>query len=142
MSADVFEVELTRISNLDLHHASLKGFAIQGESLLKTLDITKLDISKALGPLVLTVFDNANVGDVAVAEEVGDALDRSIVREVADVRGVRGLVGERLGTGFADRVTLRSLVIGYGMLMSNTYRGRPSLNYHHQSWKSGRRSGR
>ena len=40
------------------------------------------------------VFDDAYAGNLAVAEEISDALAGCLVREVAEMSGIRGLGGE------------------------------------------------
>ena len=96
---------LTRIGNLDLHHTSFKRFAIEGQSLLQAIDIAKLDVSEPLGSLVLAILDDADVGDIAAAEEVGNTFGGRIVGQVSNVSGVWWLVRQSLRAGVTNRVS-------------------------------------
>jgi len=51
--------------------------------LLQTLKVSKLSIGKALGPVLLSVFNDADADAVAAIEELGDSLDGGIVGEIA-----------------------------------------------------------
>lgn len=87
------DVELTGLSNADSHIASgeLRTAAIEGSN--KTLTSAELDVSEALGAVVHLVADESHVGNIAVSEEVGDLSLGGIEGEVANVSGVRRLVG-------------------------------------------------
>lgn len=96
--------KLTGIGNLDADGAALEGLSITSECGLETLQVTKLGICEALGPLLLTVLDDAHIHDVAIEEELGDGLDGRIVRQIAEMGGVRRLVGQCLRKVVAERV--------------------------------------
>lgn len=100
----VAESTTGRISNLDTNITTLEGLAVAGQSSLETLKISKLGIGEALGTVLLAVLDNADVDAVAVVEEVGHTLDSGIIRQVAEMSGIRRLGGELLGEVVAERV--------------------------------------
>jgi len=87
---------LRRISNLDADAAALEGLTIQRQGLDKTLAISKLCIGKTLGPLLLAVLDDTDADNVASLEKFGNRLLSRFVREVSEMEGVRGLVGDLL----------------------------------------------
>lgn len=95
----------TRIGHLDFDHSSLKGLPIKVESLLEPVHIGKLDIAETLGAHHLAVLNDSNAGNVAALEEFSDSFHCGVVREVAEVSGVRRLVGDRLGAKIAGRVS-------------------------------------
>ena len=102
MSDTVYRGVLTRIGNLDADAPALEGLTIQSQGLDKTVAISELCIGEALGPLLLAVLDDADAEDVASLEELGNRLLSGFVREVAEMEGVRGLVGDLLRQVLAD----------------------------------------
>ena len=94
----------TGFGNLDADGAALEVLSITSKSGLETLKVPKLSIREALGPLLLAVFNDPHVQDVAALKELGDALVGRIIRQVAEMGGEGGLVGQDLGQVVADRV--------------------------------------
>lgn len=95
---------LTGLGNFDTDGTPLECLSIACKGSLETLEVGKLGICKALGPLLLTVFYDAHVDDIAVLKKLGDGLDGRIVGQVAEMGGERRLVGQLLGQVIAQRV--------------------------------------
>lgn len=76
--------------------------AITGKGGLETLEVAKLGVGKALGPVLLTVFDDPHVHNVAIFEELGDGFDGCVIRQVAEMRSIRRLGRQLLGYIVAD----------------------------------------
>lgn len=96
--------KLTGLSNLDADGTPLECLSIACKGSLETLEVGILSIGKALGPLLLTVLNDAHVDDIAVFKKLGDSLDGRIVGQVAEMGGERRLVGQLLGQIIAQRV--------------------------------------
>lgn len=92
---------LTRLSNTDSHIPPSELLATAVESGDETLPSAELDISEALGAVVVLVTDESHVSDIAAGEEIGDLGLGGIERKIADVRGIRRLVrdGELMAAG-------------------------------------------
>lgn len=95
---------LTWISNLDANCASLEVLAITSKGGLETLEVAKLGVGKALGPVLFAVFDDPYVHNVAVFEKLGDGLGSCVIRQVAEMRSIGRLGRQFLGQIVADRV--------------------------------------
>ena len=97
--------KLTRISDLNSDVASLERLAIQSQSLLEALDILELSVGETLRAHELPVLDDTDAAQIAALEELRDCLIRSLVREVAQVSGVRRLSGKfrRVRVALSDR---------------------------------------
>jgi hypothetical protein len=84
---------LTRFSNADSDVAAHERGLCEGESLLQAVNCGELNVTEALGLVVELVLDNANVGDLASAEEGLDIGLGDIEGEITEVGSVRRLVG-------------------------------------------------
>lgn len=98
-------VKLTRIRNLDANGTTLEHLSVKLEGGLETVHTGKLGVGEALGALLLAVLDDPDTDDITSGEEIGDRVDGSIIREVAEMGRVRGLVGELNGTSIAGSIT-------------------------------------
>lgn len=87
----------TRLGDADADIPALERCAREVKSLLQSIYTAKLDVSKTLGLAVQLVLDNANVGDFAPGEEIGYVTLGGVKRQVAQVRRVWGLRGQRKG---------------------------------------------
>lgn len=100
--------KLTRIGDLDLDHSPVEVLAIKGQSLLEAIESLEFDITETLGALQLTVLDKADVDDTTVSEIFTHGVVGNIVGKVAQVSGIRRLVGEGLRGSFANGETCAS----------------------------------
>ena len=70
----------TRLSNADSNVPSLERSALEGESLLQSIDGGKLDIAEPFGLMGQLVFDDADAGDLAACKDFSDIVLRSVER--------------------------------------------------------------
>lgn len=95
----------TRLRNPNLDVPVQERLAVHAKSLLETVDVGELGISEALRALGLTIFDQSNACDVAALEEVGDVLGHDIVGQVAEMRQVGAVLGDRQNGLFTSGVS-------------------------------------
>lgn len=95
---------LTRIGNFHPDGTALEVLSVKFQRLLEAIDVGKLSVGKTLGSLLLPIFDDADVNDVAALEELGDSVHGRVVRQVAKVSSVRRLIGDASRTTVAGGV--------------------------------------
>lgn len=88
------ELIRTRISDANANVPAVKVLSIELQGLLKTIDSSELGISKALGATLGSVLDDADTDNLTVGKEVGHVFLVGVVREVTEMGGIRGLIGQ------------------------------------------------
>lgn len=86
--------EHTWICNADSDVTSLKLRAIESQSLLQSIQSTKLRIAKPLGLHLKLVFDDSDICAFAVSEKIGDIANSGVERQVSQMDGIRWFIGQ------------------------------------------------
>lgn len=94
----------TGIGHFDLDHTTIKGFSIEFQSLLQTLNVAELNISEALGTHHLPIFNNSDADNVAAIKKASHGLACGIIGQVAQVSSIGRLIGYRAGDEFTNRI--------------------------------------
>lgn len=68
--------------------------SIERQSLLQSVQSSKLCITKALRLVEFFVFNNSDICNLAASEEIVDVFNSSIKREVSEMDGIRWLIGK------------------------------------------------
>jgi len=95
--------KLTRISDADSDVTSLKLGAVESQSLFQSVESCKFCITKTLWLHLHFVLDNSDICTLAASKEVRYISNGSIKREVAEMNGKGGFVGQ--WKFLANRVT-------------------------------------